>query len=97
MDCTIGLLPVNPEDRVALPLTGACYGVVTVVDRLGSTYVFPDMNADEVRRVLPESGRIPASAPCLMLLNATMAVLSIPLRNVAKVLIADEEVWSGTK
>lgn len=86
---------MTPEQRVATTPLGertAC-GTVYIHDKLGSVYAFPDANVNELRRVLPESGRIPESAPCLMIINATVSVLSIPMRNIEKVVMDDEVLW----
>ena len=86
---------MTPEQRIALPdLSGnAVCGVVTITDKVGSHYEFPDVNVSELKRVLPESGRVPANAPCLTVINVAMAVLSVPLRNVERVCVGEEELW----
>jgi hypothetical protein len=71
----------------------AVLGNVVVTDKSGSVYTFPDMNVTLIRKILPESGRVPTGTPCLCLVNATMSVLSVPFRNVEKVCVEDEVVW----
>jgi hypothetical protein len=86
---------MTQEQPVALPsfCEGASYGTVTITEKSGSEYVFPDVDILALRRVLPENGRVPENAPCLMLVNISMAVLSIPFRNVTKVVVGEEELW----
>jgi hypothetical protein len=70
-------------------------GTVRIVDKTDSEYVLPQVNITELRRVLPEDGRISESAPMLFIVNAAMATLSVPLRVVCSVSIDEEEVWRG--
>lgn len=69
--------------------------LVRVCTREGSQYLFPDMDVTALRRVLPESGRIPASCPSLTLVNASAALLTLPFRIVLRVELADdgEALW----
>jgi hypothetical protein len=62
----------------------------------GATYVFPDMDVDAVKKILPEAGRLPAEdTSSLILTNITGAVLVVPLRVVACVLLDNEVVWAS--
>ncbi len=60
-------------------------GLVSIVTTQGSAYVFADMDLSELRRVLPESGRIPEDQPTITLMNVSIAVLSLPFRIVKSV------------
>jgi hypothetical protein len=63
---------------------------------MGAEYVFPDMVVDELKRVLPESGRIKEDMPSLMMMNASMAVLSLPFRIIKTIEVkTDEPGWDG--
>lgn len=88
-----------PVDSSKFALSGAAYppselGVVKVVTRQKSEYIFPDMPKQVVRSVIPESGRIPADQPALVMLNASQAVLTLPLRVVGEIYIDEELVWT---
>lgn len=83
---------VDPEG-VALSLEGT--SILRIVTSMDAVYTFPDINAEEVKRVLPESGRIPANQPSLMLLNASLATLLVPFRIVKEVTIDEELVWAS--
>ena len=55
-------------------------GTVYIKTLEGADYTFPDVDLSELLRVLPSTGRIPANAPTLTLVNASSAVMSIPFR-----------------
>ena len=55
-------------------------GMVAIVTTQGSAYAFADMDLDELKRVLPESGRTLENQPTLTLLNVSVAVMSLPFR-----------------
>lgn len=82
-------------DQIAFttPFTKATLGTVHVVDKSGATYVFPDMNVTELRRVIPENGRVPSGLSCLCMVNTSMSVLSIPIRNVQEIRVDEEVIW----
>lgn len=74
-------------------------GLVTITTTQGSAYTFADMDLDELRRVLPESGRVPQDQPTLTLMNVSIAVLSLPFRIVKSVRVGTtsdkmEVLWS---
>ncbi len=67
---------------------------VTIQTRFGDQYIFPAMDKKALGRVLPQgSNRIPANTPTLAMVNASMAVLSVPLQVVAKVLVDGKDWW----
>lgn len=67
---------------------------VTVATKLGDLYTFPAMDKKALAKVLPRgSNRIPANTPTLAMVNASMAVLSIPLQIVSKVLVDNQDWW----
>ncbi len=68
---------------------------VTIQTRFGDVYTFPAMDKKALGRVLPQnSNRLPANTSSLAMVNASMAVLSIPLQIVAKVLVNGEDWWA---
>ena len=71
----------------------SCLGNVRIVYHTGAEYLFPHMNLSDVRKMLPEPGRIPTSTSCLSLVNVPIAAMSIPLRIINKIYLNDEEVW----
>jgi hypothetical protein len=84
---------VSPDpERVALSF-GGTRGTVYVLTKEGAEYVFPDMSVDELKKVLPESGRVLESMPILMMMNASMAVLNLPFRIVKQVRAGEEVLW----
>jgi hypothetical protein len=66
---------------------------VRVVTHLGAEYTFPDISASGVKAVMPESGRIPADSPSLMMLNVSGSVLVVPFRVVKEVRCGEEVLW----
>jgi hypothetical protein len=79
---------------VALGLEGK-RGTVRVLTKMGSEYTFPDMVVSELKRVLPEGGRIKEDMPSLMMMNASMAVLTIPFRIIKEIEVDKGEVlWA---
>lgn len=75
------------------PKSSLC--TVVIVDPDGLEYSIPLVNAEKVKRVLPESGRIPEGQTSLVIVNAMAAVVSIPLMCVKEVRLAGEVVWSA--
>jgi len=57
---------------------------------MNAEYVFPDMDIAELKKALPESGRITTSNPTLALINASFAVISIPFRIVSTIEAEDD-------
>jgi hypothetical protein len=53
---------------------------VTVATKLGDLYTFPAMDKKALAKVLPR-------------VNASMAILSIPLQIVSKVLVDNQDWW----
>lgn len=68
-------------------------GCVEVEDRRGQVYTLPLMNITEARQVLPPSGRTPAGAPTLLLVNSAMVTLSVPFRIIKEVRVDSKVVW----
>jgi hypothetical protein len=67
---------------------------VTIQTKFGDVYTFPAMDKKALGKVLPQnSNRVPANTPTLAMVNASMAVLSIPLQVVAKVLVNGKDWW----
>lgn len=68
---------------------------VAIQTKFGDEYTFPAMDKKALGRVLPQGGnKLPANTPSLSMVNASMAVLSIPLQVVAKVLVDGQEWWA---
>lgn len=86
---------VNPQG-VAVSLGANDLCTVCVTTREGAKYLFPDMSLAQLRGVLPESGRIKEDMPSLMMVNVSLAVLSLPFR-VIKTIEAKTKVpgWDG--
>jgi hypothetical protein len=61
---------------------------------MGAQYVFPDMDGPAVKAVIPESGRILANQPSLMLTNVSLAVLLVPFRIIKTIHVGEELVWA---
>ncbi len=74
---------------------GADLVTVTVTTREGAIYSFPDMSRSSLKKVLPETGRKPTNQPALMLVNASTAVLSVPIRIVRRVSVGDDVLWES--
>jgi len=69
---------------------------VVVETKMGTKYLFPDMPRGELERVLPESGRILETQPTLMMVNASISVLSIPFRVIKNIEVTSSEPgWTG--
>lgn len=67
---------------------------VSIRTKLGDEYTFPAMDRKALAKVLPKGDRaLPPSMPTLAMVNASMAVLSIPLQVIAKVLVDGEDWW----
>lgn len=76
------------------PTRTAKMGVLRLKDRLGAEYVLPNMNVEDVRRILPEKGRVPTDALAFFV-NVSLCTLSVPFRIVQRVFIDAEEVWNA--
>lgn len=84
------------EDKVATSFVGGKLVKVVVTTKEGARYVFPDMSEDDMRKVLPESGRVLSNMPSLMMVNVSVAVLTIPFRIIKTIEVStDEPGWSG--
>jgi hypothetical protein len=67
---------------------------VHVRTKQDSLYVLPDMSLSELKKALPQSGRVPSSMPTLAMVNASAAVLSIPFRIIATIYTDEEVLWA---
>ncbi len=70
------------------------FAVITVVTKMGAEYKFPDMSEGEVRKALPESGRVPSNQPAIMMVNVSGSVMSVLFQIVKEVRIGEEVVWA---
>lgn len=86
--------PIPPVDPggVAIGLDGE-RDTVYVVTHEGAEYVFPDMVIDELRKVLPETGRFKETMPSLMMVNVSTAVLTLPFRVIKEIRVGDDVLW----
>jgi hypothetical protein len=84
----------SSTDQVATAFGGGKFVDVVVVTREGAKYAFPDMTLEDLKRVLPESGRIPEGMPALMMVNVSVSVLTIPLRIVKYIEVNGEKLWA---
>ena len=66
---------------------------VNITTKLNARYEFPDVDLAQVKSVIPESGRIPEGQPTLALVNASIAVLSIPLNIVQTITVGSDTLW----
>jgi hypothetical protein len=66
---------------------------VNIRTKLDAHYEFPDVDMSQLRSVIPESGRIPEGQPTLALVNASIAVLSIPLNIVQTITVGSDTLW----
>lgn len=66
---------------------------VGIDTKLGAHYEFPDVDSRELRKVLPESGRMPEGQPTLSLINASMSILSVLFRIIKRITVDGKEVW----
>ena len=93
---TLTLEPTDP-DSVAVSCqsveSASRMAVVRVYTREGSVYTFPDMDAEAVKKVLPESGRLPTNSPSLSLVNVSVASLVIPFRVITEIYVNWERIW----
>lgn len=86
---------VSP-DSVAVSLGSNDLCTVHVTTHEGAEYIFPDMSLGQLRGVMPESGRIPADMPSLMMVNISIAVLTMPFRVIKTVEVkTGEPGWDG--
>lgn len=63
--------------RIAVSAEGA-RAAVHIETKMGARYAFPDMVIEELKKVLPQSGRVLESMPMLSMVNISMSVLSVP-------------------
>ena len=60
----------------------------------GDVYRMPAMDVDMLQQVLPKGlNRIPSGMTTLALVNASIAVLSIPFQIVKTIRVGEEEWW----
>lgn len=83
----------STKDRVATSFVGGRLVEVVVTTKEGARYTFPDMSEDDMRKVLPESGRVLSNMPSLMMVNVSVAVLTIPFRIIKTVEVGGEVLW----
>ena len=62
--------------------------------KVGDRYVFPAVEAGQVMQALPTEETV-VSAPTITLANASISVLSVPVRIVKNVLVDGKVVWSA--
>lgn len=75
--------------------TSSSLCTVKVTTKLGDEYTFPAMDRKALGRVVPQGGStIPQNTPSLAMVNASMAVLSIPFQVVAKVTVDGKPWWA---
>ena len=87
--------PVQDPKSVILGIPNGSndsFGTVVIETLDGESYRFPVMNVSLLKRMLPENGRRVESAPCLVLVNAAVATLSIPFRVIGKIEVEGSEV-----
>jgi hypothetical protein len=89
----------NPESVVisALQGEGDKLGDVTVCTLQGDCYSFPNMNVTKLKAVLPEKGRRPSGMPCLVMVNMSMASLSVPFNIIERVSSNTEVLWHAPR
>ncbi len=83
----------STKDRIATSFVGGRLVEVVVTTKEGARYAFPDMSEDDMRKVLPESGRVLSNMPSLMMVNVSVAVLTIPFRIIKTVEVGGEVLW----
>ena len=84
----------NP-DKFALGLGGGVTAQVIITTKEGSRYEFADMPVEELKRVMPESGRILADQPSLALANVSFVVMTIPFRIIKTIHAGEELLWES--
>lgn len=63
---------------------------------LGAVYTFPDMDRENLEELLPKlSNRIPEEHGQLQLVNASIALISVPFRILKKILVGGELWWES--
>ena len=87
---------MKQEAQAVFSLPEQQLGAITVQDFAGSTYAFPDVNVTALKNMLPPSGRRPENLPCLMIVNVSVAVLSIPFKNIQSICVGTEVLWNAT-
>ena len=86
---------VDPQG-VAVSLGSNDLCTVHVTTHEGAEYVFPDMSLIQLKSVLPPSGRIMENMPSLMVVNVSLAVLSLPFRVIKRIEVKTREPgWDG--
>lgn len=69
-------------------------GTVSIFTKLGDQYVFPAMDKKALEKVVPRgSDARPPGTPTLTMVNASLAVITIPFQVVARILVDEEEWW----
>jgi hypothetical protein len=66
---------------------------VEIETTLGAKYVFPDMERAALERMLPKMGEPKLVHEQLTIVNASIALLSLPFRIVKVVRVEGEEWW----
>jgi hypothetical protein len=94
----------STEFAAAMPGSGPLVDVV--VETLGGDlYQIPGVDGEEVRKVLPESGRRPQGQPTLSIINSQMSVMSVLFRIIKRITLVyknahgetwDDVVWEDT-
>ena len=68
---------------------------VSIRTTLGDEYTFPAMDRQALGKVLPQgSNKMPANTPTLAMVNASMSVLSVPLRIIETIYVDGETWWA---
>lgn len=80
----------DPEKIAVSRREGALISIV-ITTKMGERYEFPDVQLTSLKLALPESGRMPSNMPALMIVNASMAVLSVPMRIIKTITTVDPE------
>lgn len=63
---------------------------------LGACYSFPDMDVSVLSQVLPKGeNRVPEGHGQIQLMNASVALLSVPFRIVEKIFVNGELWWKN--
>lgn len=76
---------------------GDTFGHVAVTTLEGDEYRFPNMNIEILRKVLPEDGRRPATMPCLVMVNISMATITIPMNIIQRISVGEETLWNAER
>jgi hypothetical protein len=71
------------------------FGVVRIETHVGDEYCFPNMNVTTLKCILPEDGRLPATMPCLVMVNVSMATITIPMNVIRCIRVGAEALWNA--